>query len=99
MSELNAEELAGVVFASGHMTVDGTGGRALKYHLMTCPTCLATAKTVEAILAARLADADARLTAVEALADEWTGDEGRTIFHNAAVDLRAALHPDPSEAP
>jgi DNA-binding transcriptional ArsR family regulator len=58
--------------------------------------------------AARLADADARLVAAEALADEWI-ERARTyydiedgplyvVLSSYAGQLRAVLHPDPSHS-
>lgn len=45
-----------------------------------------------------LAAVSARLAAVEALADEWEGQQSSGVKIHCARRLRAALNPDPSEA-
>lgn len=83
------QEIAALVFSAGHVTADGTGGRALRLHLMTCPTCSAMVKTADRILAARLAK-------VEALADKWaTWHYTYPVSPSAyAAEVRAVLHPE-----
>ena len=77
--------VSALVYASGHLP-ERHLAEGYKRHLMTCPTCSATVKTAEAIIAARLAPALA-LAEHGPFLTRWIDDSQLVDVS----DLRAAL--------